>query len=200
MLRTFAILFSVAFTFHIALGPKAQGQVVNSSYVCPDCGRVHSGTHHGTVVNQGVTSPVVYSQPVNQVSYSQPISSPVSYASNYSTTSYSPASPSTYSSGGTSNVLAMLNSQRARSGVPTLSYDSTLQAVAQRRAQTMASMGIKNHPPGSFAPGRYEGVGWSSSFSPTGVSACYTTDPNMRFAGAAMATGSDGVYFVVVYR
>ncbi len=64
----------------------------------------------------------------------------------------------------------------------------------------MAATGNKNHPPGSFSPGRYEGVGWSSSFSPSGVSACYTSDPRMTVAGAAMATGRDGVYFCVVYR
>jgi hypothetical protein len=64
----------------------------------------------------------------------------------------------------------------------------------------MAARGLKSHPPGSFSPGRYEGVGWSSSYSPSGVSACYTSDPNMQYAGAAMATGRDGVYFAVVYR
>ncbi|MFK8110697.1 MAG: CAP domain-containing protein, partial [Rubripirellula sp.] len=81
-----------------------------------------------------------------------------------------------------------------------LRYDPQLQAVAERRAQTMASMGLKNHPPGSFSPGRYEGVGWSSSYAPSGVSACFTTDTRMQAAGAAMATGRDGVYFAVVYR
>jgi hypothetical protein len=64
----------------------------------------------------------------------------------------------------------------------------------------MASMNLKSHPPGSYAPGTYEGVGWSSSYSPSGVSACFTSDSRMQVAGAAMATGSDGVYFAVVYR
>ena len=102
--------------------------------------------------------------------------------------------------GGVINVLERLNAQRARQGVPSLRYDSQLQGVAQRRAQQMAAQGLKSHPPGSFAPGRYEGVGWSSSYSPSGVSACYTNDSRMRYAGAAMATGRDGVYFAVVYR
>ncbi|NND98803.1 MAG: hypothetical protein HKN47_15900 [Pirellulaceae bacterium] len=121
----------------------------------------------------------------------------------YHSGSYSPvvqATTSSHSSGGIRNVLGMLNSQRARQGVRQLTFDPSLQAVAQRRAQKMASMGLKNHPPGSFSPGRYEGVGWSSSYAPRGVSACYTSDPNMRYAGAAMATGRDGVYFAVVYR
>lgn len=99
-----------------------------------------------------------------------------------------------------SNVLGVLNNQRARRGLASLSPDPALQAVAERRAQQMAASGHKNHPPGSFAPGRYEGVGWSSSFSPSGVSACFTDDPRMRAAGAAMAVGRDGVYFAVVYR
>ena len=103
-------------------------------------------------------------------------------------------------SGGTSNVLDALNAQRARQGIGSLGMDPQLQAVAERRAQLMASTGTKSHPPGSFSPGRYEGVGWSSSYSPSGVSACFTSDPNMRVAGAAMATGRDGVYFCVVYR
>lgn len=102
--------------------------------------------------------------------------------------------------GGISNVLATLNAQRSRQGIGTLRYDASLQAVAERRAQKMASMGIKGHPPGSFSPGTYEGVGWSSSYSPSGVSACFTSDPRMKVAGAAMATGRDGVYFAVVYR
>ncbi|MEM9585862.1 MAG: CAP domain-containing protein [Planctomycetota bacterium] len=104
------------------------------------------------------------------------------------------------SQGGTSNVLSTLNAQRSRRGLGTLSYDPSLQAVAERRALQMAASGRKGHPPGSFSPGRYEGVGWSSSFSPSGVSACFTNDPRMRAAGAAMATGRDGVYFCVVYR
>jgi uncharacterized protein YkwD len=103
-------------------------------------------------------------------------------------------------SGGTSNVLSALNAQRARQGLGSLAMDPQLQAVAERRAQLMASSGTKSHPPGSYAPGRYEGVGWSSSYSPSGVSACFTSDPRMRVAGAAMATGRDGVYFCVVYR
>jgi uncharacterized protein YkwD len=102
--------------------------------------------------------------------------------------------------GAVSNVLSTLNAQRSRQGLRGLAYDPQLQAVAERRAQLMASTGLKTHPSGSFAPGRYEGVGWSSSHTPAGVSACYTSDPNMRVAGAAMARGRDGVYFCVVYR
>jgi hypothetical protein len=106
----------------------------------------------------------------------------------------------TNSSGGSSNVLSSLNAQRSRQGLNQLSPDPQLQAVAQRRAKIMAATGNKSHPQGSFSPGTYEGVGWSSSYSPSGVSACFTSDPRMRVAGAAMATGRDGVYFCVVYR
>jgi len=111
------------------------------------------------------------------------------------------AMPSQAVSGnGSTNVLGMLNGQRARQGLGALSYDPQLQAVAERRAQQMAQSGSKGHPPGSFSPGTHEGVGWSSSFSPSGVSACYTSDSRMRYAGAAMAFGRDGCYFAVVYR
>ena len=101
---------------------------------------------------------------------------------------------------GVSNVLNALNGQRARQGLAGLRYDSQLQAVAERRAEQMAASGRKGHPPGSFSPGTHEGVGWSSSYSPSGVSACYTSDSRMQYAGAAMAPGRDGVYFAVVYR
>jgi uncharacterized protein YkwD len=191
-----AVSLMLAASFGSMQPVSAQNVVYsNPSYttggqVCAKCGRIH-GSSASTMQTSGVT----YNNPT--------YSSPTTYSSNHSG-NYSPVQQTSYSSGyssgGTSNVLAMLNSQRARQGVGALSYDPTLQAVAQRRAQTMASMGIKSHPPGSFAPGRYEGVGWSSSFSPSGVSACYTSSPNMRYAGAAMATGRDGVYFAVVYR
>jgi len=115
-------------------------------------------------------------------------------------TSFRAAPAPAATGGGAQNVLAVLNRQRSRQGLSGLRYDPVLQAVAERRVRLMASTGTKSHPPGSFAPGRYEGVGWSSSYSPSGVHACYTSNPNMTVAGAAMARGRDGVYFAVVYR
>ncbi len=142
-----------------------------------------------------------YVQPTYTQTYNQPayqVSRPVYQAP---VTNYRPTTGYTNSYAGTgSNVFTMLNSQRTRQGAPALQYDPTLQAVAEQRARQMASMGLKNHPPGSFAPGRYEGVGWSSSYSPSAVSACFINDRRMSYAGAAMARGSDGVYFAVVYR
>lgn len=149
---------------------------------CPQCGRVHAhpsptmspSVIHGSAV---VTQSGV---PTAQASF-QPVQTTAAASS-------------------VSNVLATLNAQRARQGVGQLASDPQLQAVAQQRAALMARTGNKSHPPGSFSPGRYEGVGWSSSYSPSGVSACYTSDNRMRAAGAAMARGRDGVYFAVVYR
>ncbi|MEO1527157.1 MAG: CAP domain-containing protein [Planctomycetota bacterium] len=178
----------------------------SSGYVCPKCGRAHASN---TTVSPVVTSyrpsipaPVTSSPVVTSYRPTIPapaIGSPVTTAS-YSTTVASPVPVSSRSAGGTQNVLSMLNAQRSRQGLRSLRYDPVLQAVAERRVQLMASTGRKGHPPGSFAPGRYEGVGWSSSFSPRGVSACYTSSPSMTVAGAAMARGRDGVYFAVVYR
>jgi len=156
--------------------------------VCPDCGKIHppraggfptaaSGANAGVMQSGGV---VVQAGAVIPTSYAM--------------------SAHSVSGNGSSNVLGMLNGQRARQGVGALSYDPQLQAVAERRAQQMAQSGSKGHPPGSFSPGTHEGVGWSSSFSPSGVSACYTSDSRMRYAGAAMAYGRDGCYFAVVYR
>jgi len=121
-------------------------------------------------------------------------------AASYSQPVTSSSTNMTASSGGVANVMSALNAQRARIGVGQLGHDSQLQVVAEHRAAMMARSGSKSHPPGSFAPGTYEGVGWSSSYSPSGVSACFTSDSRMRVAGAAMATGRDGVYFAVVYR
>jgi hypothetical protein len=153
------------------------------SAVCPKCGKVHAKATASspTTVIQNATTSVPSTSSVVQASFQ-------------------PAQPVQRAVSGVSNVLATLNAQRARQGVGQLAYDPQLQAVAEQRAATMARMGMKSHPPGSFAPGRYEGVGWSSSFSPSGVSACFTSDSRMRVAGAAMATGRDGVYFAVVYR
>ena len=176
-------------------------------YRCPDCGRLHTRAP-GTVSKSASTeaqpetaksSPKAEAKPADVVTSFKPsvevnkqpvreaIAAPVKAAVS---TSKSLAE----------NVLGLLNQQRSRQGLRTLRYDATLQAVAERRAQTMARMGLKGHPPGSFAPGRYEGVGWNSSYSPRGVNACYTSDPRMSAAGAAMVRGRDGVYFAVVYR
>ncbi|TWU58326.1 CAP domain-containing protein [Rubripirellula reticaptiva] len=155
-----------------------------ASYFCAKCGKMHAGqapTANSAVTAGGQTPSMV--QPTSS-------NSPAPMAS----------SSAMRARGGVSNVLAALNAQRSRQGVGALRYDRSLQAVAERRAQEMASMGLKSHPPGSFSPGTYEGVGWSSSYSPSGVSACFTSDTRMQYAGAAMATGRDGVYFAVVYR
>ena len=171
-----------------ALMPSASGQKIVSSspvvttqatvsgttansYYCAKCGTYHTRSGGASQSSTSLSSPVIQT-----------------------------SGSSLSSSGGTSNVLSALNAQRARQGLGSLAMHSQLQAVAEQRAQLMASTGTKSHPPGSFSPGRYEGVGWSSSYSASGVSACFTSDPNMRVAGAAMATGRDGVYFCVVYR
>lgn len=180
---------SVQYPAQVASGPvvvSPSGTTMTTGVVCPKCGRIHA-----TSGNSGVTNPVI------PTSYSTPSSYPTQPG--YSQPG-NPTPTARVSGGGVRNVLGMLNGQRSRQGLSSLRYDGALQAVAEQRAQKMASMGIKSHPPGSFAPGRYEGVGWSSSFSPSGVYACYTSDPNMTVAGAAMVRGRDGVYFAVVYR
>ncbi len=178
---TVAAVLALSVSLLAPIASDALGQQVG--VVCPKCGKVH-GPSSSSVVQASATSPSSYSP-------SAVITSP---------TSPTQFEVSRTSSGSVSNVLSILNAQRARQGVGQLSYDPQLQAVAEQRAEMMARSGNKSHPPGSFSPGRYEGVGWSSSFSPSGVSACFTSDSRMRMAGAAMARGRDGVYFAVVYR
>lgn len=199
-MRSLVLLTTAFATLIAANGETVRAQTVTtaatSTYVCPKCGKIHTRS----------ATPVSGNAYTNSVSYPNPATytAPTTVAapsSGVAQVAYSQSSAgASYSGGGTQNVLQMLNSQRARQGLRSLRYDGQLQAVAQRRVQMMASSGMKSHPPGSFAPGRFEGVGWSSSFSPSGVSACYTSDPNMTAAGAAMARGRDGVYFAVVYR
>ncbi len=188
-LRYSAIALVIAL-FSASIG---QGQTMDYPQPCPKCGKVHAVTTNTvpqpttSVAQTAWSAPEVYSS--QRVAISAPVTSTAGSLSGTSNVS-----------SGIRNVLSRLNAQRSRQGLRSLRYDSSLQAVAERRARLMASTGTKSHPPGSFAPGRYEGVGWSSSFSPSGVHACYTSDPNMTSAGAAMAQGSDGMYFVVVYR
>lgn len=179
--RSLLLLAAISVSLNIASSSIAQQVGV----VCPKCGKIH-GSATTSVVQASATIP--------QASYG---------VNSSSSTQMMPSASITMpqnSSQGVSNVLSTLNAQRARQGIGQLGYDSELQAVAERRAAEMARSGLKSHPPGSYSPGRYEGVGWSSSYSPSGVSACFTSDSRMRVAGAAMATGRDGVYFAVVYR
>ena len=182
MLRVLASMvagLSLAFVLQPVPSASAQGVATSSqTYVCPKCGKIH--TRPTTTAPATQLTSVTPSTGVVQTTYTQ--------------------TPQPASNRGGGNVFQMLNAQRTRQGAPALMYDPTLQSVAQMRAEKMARMGVKNHPPGSFAPGRYEGVGWNSSFSPRAVSACFINDRRMRYAGAAMARGRDGVYFAVVYR
>lgn len=162
---------------------RSTSRIVSSRVVSPSTQRV-------VVTQTRVTQTPVAGSQIQQTSSIQRVSTAVPIAS----------SSQLRATGGVANVLAELNAQRSRKGVRLLRPDANLQRVAERRAQWMASRGLKGHPPGSFAPGRYEGVGWSSTFSPSRISACYTSDSRMQYAGAAMATGRDGVYFAVVYR
>jgi len=98
------------------------------------------------------------------------------------------------------SALPLLNAQRKRGGLAPLERSEELELVAKKRLQQMVASGHKGHPPGSFAPGKYEGVGWASGHAPTRVSACYSMDPTVREAGAVMLHVKSEVYFVVIYR
>lgn len=206
-MRTLALFVAVAMPIAVGMPVLAQNSVVSSSsattYVCPKCGKLHYRQPATASPASTTITPAAATTTPSAATAASPATVTVRKVS-YETTAAGAAPMASTStiqaSGGVSNVLGALNAQRARRGIRALLFDPALQAVAQRRAQRMAASGLKNHPPGSFSPGRYEGVGWSSSYSPSGVSACFTSDTRMRYAGAAMATGRDGVYFAVVYR
>lgn len=188
-MRVFASITAVLVLAVSSGTAQAPLQSPATSYLCPQCGKLHVHATGSSV------------QAVPQITPQSPSGTTSGVIANYkpavntARTAVQSAPP-----GGVTNALSMLNAQRGRQGISSLRYDPQLQAVAQRRVQQMAATGLKDHPPGSIAPGTHEGVGWSSSFSPSGVSACYTSDTRMHYAGAAMATGRDGVYFAVVYR
>jgi len=187
-----SLLLLAAFTTSLSVDSLAIAQ--QASAVCPKCGKIHGAAQSSTVVQAPTVIQASATMP--QAGSSVVQASPAIPSMSMATSMSMPPT----SNQGVSNVLSTLNAQRARQGIGQLGYDPELQAVAERRAQAMARSGNKSHPPGSYAPGRYEGVGWTSSYSPSGVSACFTSDSRMRVAGAAMATGRDGVYFAVVYR
>ena len=169
------------------------------SYWCTKCKR-----NHTRVVNYIVEEPINISvEPTTehpQPSASKATEEPNTPEPNIAEQSSTPQSVTVSQQSATTSVLEMLNAQRSRRGLRSLQFDADLQRVAEMRVLKMVRMRMKGHPPGSFAPGRYEGVGWTSNSSPSEVRACYTSSPNMRAAGAAMAQGPDGVYFAVVYR
>ena len=202
-MRSLALFIAVVMPIAVGKPVSAQNPVVRSgsatTYVCPKCGKLH----YRQPVSASPASPASATTSPAEATAASPTTvtvRKVSYETAVAGAAPMASTSTIQATGGVSNVMGALNAQRARRGIRALLFDPSLQAVAQRRAQRMASSGLKNHPPGSFSPGRYEGVGWSSSYSPSGVSACFTSDTRMRYAGAAMATGRDGVYFAVVYR
>ena len=192
VLPALAVFFASFVTRDVVAQTTTTGSVTTyqETYICPKCGK----THLRTVSRPAANSRVEVRKPPIETA------NPPKNTESTAKSVVKPVTTGLRATSGVSNVMSALNAQRSRRGVAALLYDPQLQAVAERRARQMAASGSKNHPPGSFAPGRYEGVGWSSSYSPSGVSACYTSDSRMRYAGAAMATGRDGVYFAVVYR
>jgi uncharacterized protein YkwD len=96
--------------------------------------------------------------------------------------------------------LSLINSARARKGLPAFAHDANLDAVAYARASRMASDGHKGHVSGSYAPGRAEGVAWHSSSPSAVTSCCYAMSGQFRNAGSACVRGRDGYYFATVYR
>lgn len=93
--------------------------------------------------------------------------------------------------------VCRVNQIRARSGLPQLAADPQLMALAQQKAQTMASRGITGHPGGSLGTARGEGVGWSSNNQ---FSTCFLYSGGFRAAGAATVRGASGYHHVLLVR
>lgn len=97
-----------------------------------------------------------------------------------------------------SSAQAMMevNQLRSSRGLPGFHWDEHLMQVARMRAEQLASRGQGAvHPPGSFSPARYEGVGLGHRFN-----TCYLYSQVGRSAGAATIERYGRRYHVLLIR
>lgn len=129
-----------------------------------------------------------------------------SYADDAPPASSAPAT--TYSSVGTWQLLALVNQRRHALGLPSLTLDPQLAAIARRHAEQMAASGVLEHNDGLFSASSHrqlamrilgENVGWNYSVS--AQHAAYLASPGhraniqlrgFRVAGFAVVKGADG--------
>jgi uncharacterized protein YkwD len=127
------------------------------------------------------------------------------------TTSYAatPAAPAPgYSATGTWQLLALVNQHRRAVGLPSLTLDSRLVAIARAHTERMAATGDLRHNDALFTPASHQALGMSALAENVGwnysVPAQHTAfmkspghranidGPRYRVAGFAVVRGADG--------
>ena len=131
-----------------------------------------------------------------------------SYADTTPAPTASPAPAVGYSTTGTWQLLALVNKHRRAMGMPALTVDSRLAAVARRHTEQMASSGVLRHNDALFTSTSHqtlgmrtfgENVGWN--YSVTAQDSAFLKSPlhranvenrSFRVAGFAVVRGADG--------
>ena len=78
------------------------------------------------------------------------------------------------------------------------SFSGGPQAVAESKASTAASRGIKGHLGGGYSGANAEGVGWSTYSAQNALNNCCFTGQR-RVAGQSVVRGNDGWYACKVF-
>jgi uncharacterized protein YkwD len=133
-----------------------------------------------------------------------------SYADDTATATPSPtAAPAPgYSATGTWQLLALVNKHRRAMGMPALTVDNRLAAIARKHTESMAASGVLRHNDALFTSASHkalgmkafgENVGWN--YSVTAQDKAFLDSPlhranietrSFRVAGFAVVRGADG--------
>ena len=122
---------------------------------------------------------------------------PIQSSEVISGTTSSYASPVQYGAPmGGGSILDVVNSKRARAGLPALSFDAGLTQIAQSKSNIRANRGITGHDSSSRGHARVEGVGYAYGGNLTQrFNTCYLYSNGFSHAGAAIAYDRSGRAF-----
>jgi uncharacterized protein YkwD len=143
------------------------------------------------------------------VGFALATASTAAYADGSSPTPAPTAAPAPgYSATGTWQLLAMVNKHRHALGMPALTIDTRLAAIARKHTESMAATGVLRHNDALFTAASHqalgmkafgENVGWNYSVS--AQDAAFLNSPlhkanietrSFRVAGFAVVRGADG--------
>jgi uncharacterized protein YkwD len=113
-----------------------------------------------------------------------------------------------YSASGTWQLLALVNKHRRALGMPALTVDARLAAIARKHTESMAASGVLRHNDALFTPASHkalgmkvlgENVGWNysvsaqdSAFLKSPLHRANIETRSFRVAGFAVVRGADG--------
>jgi uncharacterized protein YkwD len=131
-----------------------------------------------------------------------------SYADPTPSPAPSPTPAAGYSATGTWQLLALVNKHRRAMGLPALTIDDKLAAIARSHTERMAASGVLQHNDALFTPASHqalgmkalgENVGWNysvpaqdSAFLKSPLHRANIETRGFRVAGFAVVRGADG--------